>query len=1305
MNIHINWDKLSRLPYSENVSFEKFCFHIAKKIFAEYGTVSYFYNTPGSEFYIELNKPLNYDGKYYCQGDVIGWQAKYWRGAKDDANSPLGYGHRKELEDGFSKTNGYRPNIKLWIICTPGSFVQKEWDNLTIALSAINVNCSFISWHKDIFESFLIDAPRQFNGIFQYHFGSQYIDVACVNSVSKDTKECLKTKYDVDLHTPTDFESAFLSVVDKDVVFSTLIMTIKSLKRHIDQEFKHGILNQNHWGYTTLTAEFREAYVDDVNKRRSLCDDLSVLIENKKVIDIEKVDELIHRYLKARRSRVECLNRETKQIYNKNKEEYRNLAYYLDELAAKIRKVEDSISSEHNHESIVSILNFYSRKDFAIFAEAGYGKTHLACSLADNHLVKGLPVLFLMGASFRNCNSIESKIKELMQQPADLTTDDLLDSLDYLAFLYECKLPIIIDGLNEAAPSENRWKDELPPLVRKIRERNNLVLVTTCREKTDYIQVIYGKKEYSQVENSILLNGIALENLDITVQKYFKKYNIHPINVDIPADFSNPLLLKVFCIINEGRNNFILDEYSLASCMQDYSDRLIQSMATKDGRVDRIVKHEIELGLNNVSQLIWETNNRCLGVFTEFLPAFKGSHLDEFLKEGMCFMVDRNDGEEQIMFSYDMVAGYHIAKSIIASNPTNIEFVNYVNENKARFFGNDRHTLAEDVNKSLFYLVPVKYGKQWFELMDDSDIVTACIDHFDIIVSKQNGRHALIDLLVKDIDANLKQKLLDTLYRRSIKLGNISYISLFIPLFLQLTQEEWDRYWNCKFAQYDSLLDAYSVLHDSYKSEKFSLIDRVCFASILCGITDYEYRKKYHILLQDFTWYDFLSTKDVLQSLLYVHDPFIFESVLSVIAGAGLRTDKKCVICESIKIIEKFFQSHDSNHIILLDDLETLYSYADYKFGLKYDRNLLNNNRGKVWPIIKHEDYTYCNFYSYDFDKYNIRPLYQSYTHLTADEIYSMLFSRITSMGYNVAVYRDLEKREYEEAKYRSSKKCNYSHKYGRHALMELYGWLILNDYIKSEYKGTFRTAMVDIDPSAPKFSPMRTYFSQSFLPRNLASIDKWLTKESCMDIMVKQTNVILPKRDGEWILLRGYFSQQTDKSFSKLYLSRTCYLIPEELNEEQISKLYLRESVDYHHAFASELGWRKLEEQDESVDKHQCETLLAQYSFSSWDSGRFQYSHFYLLNPEIAHKIELVFDVRKMNYYLNGEEVSAYYVNDKDQFFFLRKDVLNSILKLYKARIKCHIYEYRMVADNLPDGVPEISDRFVSNEKDFLLE
>ena len=60
-NLHIDWDKLSNLPNSENISFEKFCFHIASCMVGGHGTVSYFYNTPGSEFYIELNKPWEYE--------------------------------------------------------------------------------------------------------------------------------------------------------------------------------------------------------------------------------------------------------------------------------------------------------------------------------------------------------------------------------------------------------------------------------------------------------------------------------------------------------------------------------------------------------------------------------------------------------------------------------------------------------------------------------------------------------------------------------------------------------------------------------------------------------------------------------------------------------------------------------------------------------------------------------------------------------------------------------------------------------------------------------------------------------------------------------------------------------------------------------------------------------------------------------------------------------------------------------------------------------------------------------------------
>jgi hypothetical protein len=1254
---------------------------------------------------------MEYEGKLYAIGDVIGWQAKYWRGVKDGTNSPLDNKHKSELVSGFKKTNSYRPNIKLWIICTPGSFVQKEWDKLLNSLAAVNTNCRISSWHRDIFESFLIEGPQRFNGIFQYHFGNQYIGIERIYSVSKDTLVCLKSKYDTDLHTPSDFERIFLSVDDNEVLWKTIRKTITAFKHHIDQETKHEIFNQHHWGYDTLTDKYRDLYVEDINKRRSLCEKLVQLSIDNETFEFNKIQGIVDAYKKDRAERVNLLNVEIQVIYAEHKDEHPNLKYYLSNLVGKIKEAEEFVSSRENHESIVSLLDLHSKHDFAVFAEAGFGKTHFACSLAEKRIKRVLPVLFFMGSHFRNCNSVENKIRELLQLPTDLTTEDILDTLDFLASLYGCKLPIIIDGLNETAPTENRWQLELPPLIRKIRERDNLVLITTCREKKDYVNVIYGKEYYTEVDNNILLKGIAPENLHYTVGRYFKNYDIHPINTNVPPEFSNPLLLKVFCLTNKGRSKFKLDSYSLASCMQAYSEWLVKTIATKDGKINICDKHKIEEGLNKVSLIIWENNDRCISLFNEFIPAFGGNYLNGFLNEGMCFMLDRNNDEEQIQFSYDMVAGYNIAKSILAQNHSCDDLVDYINENRLKFFGANRHTLAEDVNKSLFYLIPISFGKQWFEIMDDADVISACVNHLDVIVSQENGRDALSELLSRGIGRGLKRTLLDALYRRIIESYNLSHVSLFVPLFLQLTQQEWDFYWNCKFAEYGTLQQAYSVLHDRYHSEKFLVEDRLCFAAILCGVTDVEYREKYHALLQKLSWRDFLDSKDLLQSLLYVHDPFIFESVLSVISGAGLRTNQEAVTRECIGILERYMQRYKSNHIVLLDNLDTLYAYAEYKYGLKCSRKILSKNRAEVWPVNDIGEYKYCNFYSYDYDKYNIRQLYQGNAdgdhQMSEKAIYGMLHARIASMGYDADEYRKLEQAEYEKAKYRSFKKCQYSHKYGRHALMELYGWLILSNYLKSEYKDSFRTAIVDIDPSSPKFSPKRSFFNQSLLPRDITTVDKWLYEDSSIDVFANMNNETLFNREGEWVLLAGSLTQKTDASYSNLYISRTCRLVHGNISEDQISELYWKDAIEYSHIFACELGWRKLEKQHIYTynEENQIVALLSEYSFSSWSGGRFKYRNFFFLNPEVAQSVGLTFDVQTMNYYLGKEEVSAYYVDDDNLFFFIRKDVLENIMNQYDAKIFCRINEQRIVDENLPDEAPKIEDRFNYRDKWMIVE
>ena len=56
------------------------------------------------------------------------------------------------------------------------------------------------------------------DGIFQYYFGSHYIDIKQINEITKNTLSILNKKFDVDLHSPSEFEkvrSDLKTIIDK----------------------------------------------------------------------------------------------------------------------------------------------------------------------------------------------------------------------------------------------------------------------------------------------------------------------------------------------------------------------------------------------------------------------------------------------------------------------------------------------------------------------------------------------------------------------------------------------------------------------------------------------------------------------------------------------------------------------------------------------------------------------------------------------------------------------------------------------------------------------------------------------------------------------------------------------------------------------------------------------------------------------------------------------------------------------------------------------------------------------------------
>jgi hypothetical protein len=127
----ISWHQLEKNSFSKEISFELFCFQIANKKLGEYGLDRF---------------------------------------------------------EGFKKSINDKPNLKYWIICTPGKFINNKphypWDTLKDSIKKINSNVNLEHWHRDKFETFFHSDREGYYSIFNYYFNTKFIGVKFINDFS-----------------------------------------------------------------------------------------------------------------------------------------------------------------------------------------------------------------------------------------------------------------------------------------------------------------------------------------------------------------------------------------------------------------------------------------------------------------------------------------------------------------------------------------------------------------------------------------------------------------------------------------------------------------------------------------------------------------------------------------------------------------------------------------------------------------------------------------------------------------------------------------------------------------------------------------------------------------------------------------------------------------------------------------------------------------------------------------------------------------------------------------------------------------
>lgn len=215
--------------------------------------------------------------------------------------------------------------------------------------------------------------------------------------------------------------------------------------------------------------------------------------------------------------------------------------------------------------------------------EAGTGKTHLLCAIAEERLEKNLPTFIFLAEEI---NSRDPWVSILKKVGFRGSKDTFLKKLNDFAKRKKVRALIVIDAINEA-PRKVTWEQ-----LTEVKKYPWLSLVLSVRNGfEDEYTTQRIRNTFVRVEHK----GFALREWE-AVTKYFNEYGI-PLP-EIPLllpDFSNPLFLTIFCKTHKGGKKPIKGHGGFTTIFEDYvieqGDGVLGSFDLPKGRVSG--KHSI----------------------------------------------------------------------------------------------------------------------------------------------------------------------------------------------------------------------------------------------------------------------------------------------------------------------------------------------------------------------------------------------------------------------------------------------------------------------------------------------------------------------------------------------------------------------------------------------------------------------------------------------------------------------------------------------------------------------------------------
>lgn len=710
----VNWNEFEKLPGSEQNNFELLSRSLIRLHYSRYGQFAALANQPGVEFHLQLreNCALGSGGRWF------GWQCR-WYGLP--SGKALGTTRRKKIEESLAKTVKVLPELSDWVLWTrhPLTKADQKW------FYGLKTKMDLHLWTSADAETLLSGDAEILR---RTYFGELLLTPSALAQQHEMSVAAIRKRWLPEVHQAVDAERTIRRMLGEAAAWDELLTVADRLLGAI------AVMNEEP---RIFAAPLSISTAPFINVAQTLAQNLQDVHRLLRRGDFELLRERLD-------ARPQVASRDIKAAPHQLRSA--RLACGLDATNA----LADMMLGIRLLGEVNDVLG---TRLVSVIADAGGGKTQLAAQLTATLPDRPAGIL-LHGREMHSGRKLDDLAKTICIQGNPVPSmESLLAALDAAGQRARRRLPIVIDGLNEAEDPRD-WKAPLAGLDMLLQRFANVFVLCTvrtgARRPAEPQRGLHGwpleTPQETPARSNFAKDALPDDIMQIempgfggdtteAIQRYFEHFRINPGDADIPTELlSHPLTLRIFCeVTNPDRKREVGIEAmpgSLTGLFERYLDRVIERIGELAPSKQRYYEHDIRSVLDVVGTMLWENKSRELSehglrkeIGDDFRP-WNESIVHMLEQEGVVLRIPGdNPGQQNVIPVYDALGGYLIANVILTKHgrvnigswlkdPATIETLN----------GNatNCHPLALDIFRSLAGLLPRRlHRQQLWQFLDD----------------------------------------------------------------------------------------------------------------------------------------------------------------------------------------------------------------------------------------------------------------------------------------------------------------------------------------------------------------------------------------------------------------------------------------------------------------------------------------------------------------------------------------------------------------------------------------------------------